>query len=141
MASVRTSGSWHSACRNDVHDRRRRSSSEPFDVPGFGWSRATHLPGMSLPVSALPLVGPDFGAVGGSGQLRAVVGALLTYGLIIAVLMVVISAAAWAIGSAQGSWQTASKAKTGLFVALGGALLTGGALAWANWLLSVGASL
>ena len=45
------------------------------------------------------------------------------------------------IGSAQGSWHTASKAKTGLFVALGGAVLTGGALAWANWLLGVGATL
>lgn len=86
----------------------------------------------------LPLVGPDFGAVGGSGKLRAIVGALLTYGLIIAVLMVVVCAATWAIGSSNGSWQTATKAKTGLLVALGGAALTGGALAWANWLLGVG---
>ncbi|WP_262852273.1 DUF6112 family protein [Mumia quercus] len=91
--------------------------------------------------TALPMVGPDFGAVGGSSQLRAIVGALLTYGLIISVLMVVICAATWAIGSAQGSWQTAGKGKTGLFVALGGAALTGGALAWANWLLDVGATL
>jgi hypothetical protein len=89
----------------------------------------------------LPMVGPDFGAVGGSSQLRAIVGALLTYGLITAVLMVVVCAATWAVGSAQGSWQTASKAKTGLFVALGGAALTGCALAWANWLLDVGATL
>lgn len=89
----------------------------------------------------VPHVGPDFGAVGGAGQLRAIVGALLTYGLIVAVLMVVISAAIWAVGSAQGSWQTASRAKTGLSVALGGAVLTGGALAWANWLLDVGATL
>lgn len=97
---------------------------------------------MTMKVPAiLPLVGPDFGAVGGSSQLRAIVGALLTYGLIIAVLMVVICAATWAIGSTQGSWQTASKAKTGLFVALGGAVLTGSALAWTNWLLDVGATL
>ena len=97
---------------------------------------------MSMKIPAiLPLVGPDFGAVGGSSQLRAIVGALLTYGLLVAVLMVVICAATWAIGSTQGSWQTASKAKVGLFVALGGAVLTGGALAWANWLLDVGATL
>lgn len=88
-----------------------------------------------------PLVGPDFGAVGGSSQLRAIVGALLTYGLIVSVLMVVICAATWAIGSSNGSWQTASKGKTGLSVALGGAVLTGGALAWANWLLDLGATL
>lgn len=89
----------------------------------------------------LPLVSPDFGAVGGSSQLRSIIGALLTYGLLISALMVIVCAATWAIGSSNGSWQTASKAKTGLFVALGGAVLTGGALAWANWLLGLGARL
>jgi len=89
----------------------------------------------------LPMVGPDFGAVGGSSQLRAIVGSLLTNGLIVSVLMVIICAATWAIGSSNGSWQTASKGKTGLLVALGGAVLTGGALAWANWLLDIGATL
>jgi type IV secretory pathway VirB2 component (pilin) len=94
----------------------------------------------TLPIH-LPLVGPDFGAVGGSADLRQIVGALLTYGLIIAVLMVITCGATWAISSSSGSWHAASKAKTGLFVALGGAALTGGALAWANWLLDVGARL
>ena len=51
------------------------------------------------------------------------------------------SAAAWAISSSNGSWQSAAKAKAGVFVALGGAALTGGALAWANWLLDVGTAL
>jgi hypothetical protein len=84
---------------------------------------------------------PDFGAVGGSGQLRSVVGALLTYGLLTAVLMLIVCAAVWGIASAGGSWQAAGKAKTGLLVALGGAVFTGGALAWANWLIDLGASL
>ncbi|WP_121258602.1 DUF6112 family protein [Nocardioides ferulae] len=86
-------------------------------------------------------VGPDFGAVRGAGDLRLIVGALLTYSLIIAVLMVVVSAAAWAIASSSGSWQTAQKAKTGCFVAIGGAALTGAALTWANWLMDLGAHL
>ena len=94
----------------------------------------------TVPILA-PLVGPDFGAIGGSSQLRAIVGALLTYELITAVLMVVICAAVWALSSSSGSWHTASKAKVGLFVALGGAALTGGALAWVNWLLDLGATL
>ena len=89
----------------------------------------------------LPLVGPDFGAVGGSDQLRHIVGALLTFGLVTAVLMLVVCAASWAVASANGSWQSAARAKSGLFVAVGGAVLTGGALAWANWLLDVGATL
>lgn len=86
-------------------------------------------------------VGPNFGAVGGSGDLQAIVGALLTYGLIVAVLMLVVSAATWAIASNSGSWHTAQKAKIGCFVALGGATLTGAALAWANRLLDLGAHL
>jgi hypothetical protein len=86
-------------------------------------------------------VGPDFGAIAESSGLRRMVGALLSYGLLVAVLMLIVSAAGWAISSANGSWQSASKAKTGLVVALFGAVLTGGALAWANWLLDVGASL
>jgi hypothetical protein len=96
---------------------------------------------MTITTALLPLVGPDFGAVGGAGDLRTIVGALLTYGLVIAALMVIACAVTWAIGSSQGSWQTASKAKTGLFVALSGAVLTGGSLVWANWLISIGASL
>jgi hypothetical protein len=86
-------------------------------------------------------VGPDFGAVGGAGDLRAIVGALLTYGLIIAVLMLVISATTWAIASNSGSWHAVQKAKVGCFVSIGGATLTGAALAWANWLLDIGAHL
>ncbi len=92
-------------------------------------------------MTRLPLVGPDFGAVGGAAALRSIVGALLTYSIVTAVLMLIVCGTTWAIASANGSWQTASRAKTGLAVALGGAALTGGALAWANWLLGVGASL
>jgi hypothetical protein len=39
-------------------------------------------------------VGPNFGAVGGFGDLHAI-GPLLTYGLIVAVLALVVSAAIW----------------------------------------------
>lgn len=88
-----------------------------------------------------PAVGPDFGAVGGSGHLRQIVGALLTFGLLTAALMVIVCAATWAVASSNGSWQAASRAKTGLFVALGGAVFTGAALAWTNWLLDLGATL
>lgn len=91
--------------------------------------------------SRVTAVGPNFGAVGGAADLRAIVGALLTYGLIIAVLILIVSATAWAIASGTGSWHTAQKAKLGCLVALGGAAITGAALTWANWLLGVGAHL
>ena len=86
-------------------------------------------------------VGPNFGAVSSASGLYSIVGALLAYGLIIAVLLLVISAATWAIASSSGSWHAAQKAKVGMAVALAGAALTGAALAWANWLLDIGAHL
>jgi len=94
-----------------------------------------------MTLSAHVAVAPDFDAIGGSDGLRSVVGALLTYVLIVAILMLVICAATWALAASSGSWHTAQKAKVGLLVALGGATLTGAALAWANWLLDVGAHL
>src|SRR3954452_16606501 len=100
-----------------------------------------HLNTMSATLLIGTDVGPNFGAVDGAGDLRSIVGALLTYGLITAVLMLVISATTWAVASNSGSWHTAQKAKVGCLIAVGGAALTGAALAWANWLLDIGTHL
>lgn len=54
---------------------------------------------MLVPQIATTQVGPNLAAVGGSGDLRAIVGDPLTYGLIIALLMLIVSAATWAIAS------------------------------------------
>ncbi|NYI77087.1 hypothetical protein FB381_2760 [Nocardioides albertanoniae] len=86
-------------------------------------------------------VHPDLGAISGTGDLRDIVGALLTYGLLLSVAMLIISAITWAIASGAGSWHGASRAKVGVLVALGGAVLAGGTLAWANWLVGIGARL
>ncbi|EGD44007.1 hypothetical protein NBCG_01595 [Nocardioidaceae bacterium Broad-1] len=85
----------------------------------------------------LTRVHPDLSAVGGA-ELSRVVGALLMYGLLTAVSMLIICAAAWALASARGSWHAAEKAKGGLFAALSGAVLIGGAMTWTNWLLGIG---
>ncbi len=53
---------------------------------------------------------PDFGGVGGAGDLRAIVGALLMFVLIIAVLMLIVCAIVWAIASSSGNYQAATKA-------------------------------
>ncbi len=84
---------------------------------------------------------PDFGGVGGSGELRSIVGALLMFVLIIAVLMLVVCAIVWAVASAHGNYQAATKARTGLWVAVGAAALAGAGVAWLNFLLGVGAQL
>ncbi|WP_053385961.1 DUF6112 family protein [Leucobacter japonicus] len=81
---------------------------------------------------------PDFGAVGASGDLATVIGALLTYILIAAVLTLLISAIIWAVSSQAGNPYTAQKARIGVFVALGTAALAGAGIAWTNFLLTVG---
>lgn len=84
---------------------------------------------------------PDFGSVGGSSDLRTVVGALLMFVLIIAVLMLIVTAIIWAIASSTGNAHTATKARTGAWVALGAAALAGAGVAWINFLLGIGEGL
>lgn len=81
---------------------------------------------------------PDFDGLSGIGDLRAVIGALLTFVLIIAVLMLIVSAIIWAIATAHGNHAIAGKGRTGVLVALGAAVLAGGGVAWMNWLIALG---
>ena len=81
---------------------------------------------------------PDFDGLGGIGDLRAVIGALLTFVLIVAVLMLIVSAIVWAIAAANGNHAIASKGRTGVLDALGAAVLAGGGVAWMNWLIALG---
>lgn len=84
---------------------------------------------------------PDFGSVGGADDLRAIVGALLMFVLITAVLMLIICAIVWAIAAGSGNYQAATKARTGLLVSLGAAALAGAGVAWLNFLLDIGTRL
>jgi len=87
------------------------------------------------------MVFPDFGGVGADSELRAVIGALLMFVLIIAVLMLIVSAIIWAIASSTGNAHTATKARIGAWVAAGTAALAGAGVAWVNFLLGVGENL
>ena len=84
---------------------------------------------------------PDFGAVGGADDLRAVIGALLTFVLIVAVLMLIVCAITWALATANGHHTATTKARVGAWTALGAAALAGGGIAWVNWLLDLGSQL
>lgn len=84
---------------------------------------------------------PDFGGVGGADDLRVIVGALLMFVLVTAVLMLIICAIVWAIASSSGNYQAATKARTGLFVSIGTAALAGAGVAWLNFLLDIGTRL
>ncbi len=87
------------------------------------------------------MVFPDFGGVGAADDLRTIVGALLMFVLIIAVLMLIISAIIWAIASSTGNAHTATKARIGAWVAIGATALAGAGVAWINFLLGVGENL
>ena len=84
---------------------------------------------------------PDFGGVGGAAELRSIVGALLMFVLVTAVLMLIVCAIVWDIASAHGNHHAATRARTGLWVAVGAAALAGAGVAWLNFLLDVGTRL
>lgn len=84
---------------------------------------------------------PDFGAVGGAAELKTVVGALLTFVLIVAVLMLLVSGVVWALAVANGHFEVASRARTGIWVACGAAFLAGAGVALVNFLLGIGSTL
>ena len=48
---------------------------------------------------------PDFDGLAGISELREVAGALLMFVLVVAVLMLIVSAICWAIGAANGNYQ------------------------------------
>lgn len=79
---------------------------------------------------------PDLGGLGGIGDLKQVIGAALMIVLIIAVLMMIVSAIIWAIATSTGSYSAAGKGRAGVLIALGAA-----GVAWVNWLISLGGQL
>lgn len=66
---------------------------------------------------------PDFDGLGGIGDLKQVIGALLMFVLIVAVLMVIVSVICWALGASHGNHSLASKGRVGVLVGVGAAAL------------------
>lgn len=90
---------------------------------------------------AAGVVYPDFGAADAAIGLGAAVGALLTAVLIVAILMLIVCAVSWAYADAKGNYLAAVRARAGLFVALGAAVLAGAATTWGDFLIDVGAGM
>lgn len=84
---------------------------------------------------------PNFDGLGGIGDLKQVVGALLMFVLIVAVLMLIVSAIIWAVAASHGNYSAAVKGRVGVLVALGAAVLAGCGVAWVNWLIVLGRQL
>jgi hypothetical protein len=89
----------------------------PFDNPGIT-SNTTGLPGL--------------------GQLRTIVGAMLTFGLVVCVAALVASAVVWGFGANSGNPHLAGRGKSGVVVAAGAALLIGAANAIVTFFSNAG---
>ena len=83
-------------------------------------------------------IDPNGTGLPGIEQLRTIVGAVMTVGLILAVLALIVSAICWAVAAAHGNYSAAAKGRVGVLVALGATVLAGGGVAWMNWLIALG---
>ncbi|MCT1802594.1 MAG: hypothetical protein DI613_17365 [Kocuria rhizophila] len=83
-------------------------------------------------------IDPNSSGLPGIEQLRTIVGAVMTVGLILSVLALIISAIVWAYGSNSSNPHLAGKGKTGLLISCGAAIICGGAVALINFFWGVG---
>jgi hypothetical protein len=88
-----------------------------------------------------PGVSPNTNGLPGLDEVRKLVGALLTVGLIAAVAGIVLSAIVWALSSHNGNSHYASRGKTGVLIAAAAAMLVGGADAIVTFFQAAGASI
>ena len=98
---------------------------------------------MHLPLSALLLplditISPNSDGLPGIGELKQIVGASMTIGLILAVLAMIIAAIVWALGSNSSNPHLAGRGKLGVLVALGAAIACGASVTLVNFFWNVG---
>lgn len=83
-------------------------------------------------------IDPNTDGLPGIAQLRTIVGAVMTVGLILAVLALIVSAIVWAMGANSANPHLAGRGKSGVLIALGAAVLCGGAVTLVNFFWDVG---
>ena len=81
---------------------------------------------------------PNSDGLPGIQQLRSIVGASMTIGLILAVLALIISAIVWALGANSSNPHLAGRGKLGVLVALGAAIVCGASVTLVNFFWNVG---
>ncbi len=94
-----------------------------------------------VPVPAGPGVSPNGTGLPGLPVVRQMAGALLTWGLVACVVGIVVSVIVWVIGQHFGSYAGTSTGKAGVLVAMGGAVLIGGANAIVAFFAALGAQI
>lgn len=101
---------------------------------------------LGLPTNVLTLlpqdinIGPNSNGLPGIGQLKSIVGATMTVGLILAVLALIVSGIVWALGANSSNPHMAGRGKFGVLIGLGAAIITGASVALVNFFWNVGQS-
>ncbi|GAW49284.1 TonB-box containing protein [Nocardioides sp. PD653] len=85
-------------------------------------------------------IGPNSNGLPGISQLKNIVGATMTVGLVLAVLALIVSAVVWALGANSSNPHLAGRGKFGVLVGLGAAIITGASVALVNFFWNVGQS-
>lgn len=83
-------------------------------------------------------ISPNDSGLPGISQLRTIVGAVMTVGLILSVLALIVSAIVWGFGSNSSNPHLASRGKVGVLVSCGAAVLCGAAVTLINFFWAVG---
>lgn len=83
-------------------------------------------------------IDPNSDGLPGIAQLRSIVGATMTVGLILAVLALIVSAIVWSLGANSSNPHLAGRGKIGVLIALGAAVICGASVALVNFFWNVG---
>ncbi|MDR1186970.1 MAG: DUF6112 family protein [Bifidobacteriaceae bacterium] len=92
-------------------------------------------------VAGLPAdidIAPNDTGLPGIGQLKTIVGAIMTVGLILSVLALIVSAIVWGFGSNSSNPHLASRGKVGVIVSCAAAVVCGASVTLVNFFWNVG---
>ncbi|MBB3023930.1 hypothetical protein FHX50_002236 [Helcobacillus massiliensis] len=101
------------------------------------------MPNLSTLPVMLPMevdITPNDDGLPGIAQLRNIVGAVMTIGLILSVLALIISAIVWGFGANSSNPHLAGRGKVGVLVSCGAAIICGAAVTLINFFWNVGQS-
>ena len=83
-------------------------------------------------------IDPNSSGLPGIEQLRIIVGAVMTVGLILSVLALIVSAIIWANGSNSSNPHLAGRGKIGVLISCGAAVVCGASVTLINFFWGVG---
>ncbi|WP_308468458.1 DUF6112 family protein [Rathayibacter soli] len=96
-----------------------------------------------LAVAVVPqdiTITPNSNGLPGIEQLRTIVGAVMTVGLILSVLALITAVVVWGFGANSSNPHLASRGKLGVLVSCGAAIICGAAVTLINFFWNVGQS-